>query len=228
MPGSRTSKRKAPAKTGAMRALAAVLASNPRVAPYRPITSTVRRPCNSEQPADDLVEHRAKRQSGQDIAEVVGEKHHPRAREDAHQRPDEMTARRREQACGRASDRTKVQCVPGRERVPGVTGARDAPAPAMNHGAIRAFAINQVFEQVRQHAGQDRAAEHLIGLAGDCPVGLAQARVDPECRRPARRLLRPPAKSARPMSAPAADRRHGHMPARLPATCVEANPLSLR
>ena len=81
MPGSRTSRRKARAKTEAIRALAAVLASNRRVAPFRPVTSTVRRPCNSEQPADDLVEHRAKRQSGQDIAEVVGEKHDPRARE---------------------------------------------------------------------------------------------------------------------------------------------------
>ena len=81
MPGSRTSRRKARAKTEAIRALAAVLESNRRVAPCRPVTSTVRRPCNSEQPADDLVEHRAKRQSGQDIAEVVGEKHDPRARE---------------------------------------------------------------------------------------------------------------------------------------------------
>lgn len=81
MPGSRTSRRKARAKTEAIRALAAVLESNRRVAPCRPVTSTVRRPCNSEQPADDLVEHRAKRQSGQELAEVVGEEQDPRARE---------------------------------------------------------------------------------------------------------------------------------------------------
>jgi hypothetical protein len=46
-------------------------------------------------------------------------------------------------------------------------------AAAMHDDAIRAFAIDQAFEQMRQHARKRDATQHVVGSAYDLNISSA-------------------------------------------------------
>jgi hypothetical protein len=86
----------------------------------------------------------------------------------------------RAQARQRSGYCAEVKRVSGWERVPGVAGPRYPVAVAMNHDAIRTFAVDQAFEYMRQDARNGDAAQHVVRSARDLVLRSAQPRIRPE------------------------------------------------